>query len=282
MVDRTGRIGWSQRISGAFVRTMLCIVSAVQLSAVRADVPNEPSHWAGTETINGLQWQYAVSNGVAEVTSGTNRPAISPSSVSGVLVVPSTLGGYPVTTIGDYAFAGCRSLNGIAMPPGVTRVLGNAFATCTNLRMVDVSDLTAWCRIGFANPASHPFYASGGGTLLLNGNPVDELRIPEGTMVLNSFAFRNCTNLTSVTIPAGVTRVGSYVFANCISLTNVTMLGTMPNYSGTTIYSGCPDGLVTSVTSAWTGPADVWQDRAVRVILPPTPWYADGSCSAGA
>ena len=44
------------------------------------------------------------------------------------------------------------------------------------------------------------------------------IRIPEGVIRINEYAFRNCESLTGITIPASVTSIGDYAFENCDDL----------------------------------------------------------------
>jgi hypothetical protein len=68
---------------------------------------------AKTAIAGGIEWTYTVSNGEASIGHGesnvSGKPAI-PISTIGHLVIPSTLGGYPVTRIGHYAFYCCSGL----------------------------------------------------------------------------------------------------------------------------------------------------------------------------
>ena len=50
----------------------------------------------------------------------------------------------------------------------------------------------------------------------------DELQYFIGLSVIDSYAFRNCSNLTSVTFPEGITAIGDYAFDYCRNLTSVT------------------------------------------------------------
>ena len=47
--------------------------------------------------------------------------------------------------------------------------------------------------------------------------------IPEGTTIIGSYAFSNCSYLTSVTIPDSVTRIGSDAFSGCSVLKSITI-----------------------------------------------------------
>ena len=66
-------------------------------------------------------YTYKVENGEATITDVDE-------SISGDVVIPSTLGGYPVTSIGYEAFEFCENLRSITIPEGVTYIGSYAFA----------------------------------------------------------------------------------------------------------------------------------------------------------
>ena len=49
------------------------------------------------------------------------------------------------------------------------------------------------------------------------------MTIPDSVTAIGSYAFRNCSSLTSVTIPDSVTSIGDDAFRGCSSLTSVTI-----------------------------------------------------------
>ena len=95
------------------------------------------SLFAETTTTNGVIWTYAVLNGEASL--GGETLAV-PKSTTGVITIPSTLDGYPVTSIGDGAFTECTRLAGVTIPHGVTRIGNDAFNGCTSLASVVIPD----------------------------------------------------------------------------------------------------------------------------------------------
>ena len=87
---------------------------------------------AETETVNGITWTYTVANGVASVGGGSFSSPAVPKSTSGAIVIPSTLGGYSVTSIGDYAFSDCSGLMRVTIPNSVTSIGHGAFSGCNS------------------------------------------------------------------------------------------------------------------------------------------------------
>ncbi|MCD7774005.1 MAG: leucine-rich repeat domain-containing protein [Clostridiales bacterium] len=93
-------------------------------------------------------------------------------SISGAYSIPNTLGGYPVTTIGNIAFWNCKSLTSITIPDSVTSISECAFDSCTSLTSVT---------------------------------------IPDSVTSIGDNAFLNCS-LESVNIPGSVTSIGNVAF----------------------------------------------------------------------
>ncbi|MDC0550285.1 leucine-rich repeat domain-containing protein [bacterium] len=129
-------------------------------------------------------------------------------AATGVLVIPNSIDGNPVTSIGDYAFVFCPSLTSISIPDSVTSIGGFAFFDCTSLTSITI------------------------------GN---------GVTSIGGFAFQSCTSLTSITIPDGVTSIGERAFESCTSLTSITFQGAAPTVGFNAFFS-TPDGAVALVT----------------------------------
>ena len=56
------------------------------------------------------------------------------------VVIPPTIDGYTVTTIGNGAFRNCSELTSIVIPDTVTGIEGGAFDYCTGLTSIEIPD----------------------------------------------------------------------------------------------------------------------------------------------
>ncbi len=129
--------------------------------------------------------------------------------------VPSSLDGYKVTSLGDYAFYDCGSLVTITIPESVKSISNSAFNNCEELSEIKID-------------SNNKFYDS-----RENCNAIIETKtntlisgcknteIPDSVKSIGEGAFTGCVNLTSVTIPQGVTSIGGAAFIWCENLTSV-------------------------------------------------------------
>ena len=117
---------------------------------------------------------------------------------AGELVIPDTIEGNAVTSIGDGAFFGCCSLTSITIPESVTSIGDHAFCGCGALTSITM---------------------------------------PESVTRLGESTFSLCDSLTSITIPESVTSIAEWTFDSCTSLNAVTFLGDAPK-AGEEVFKG--------------------------------------------
>ena len=103
------------------------------LVAVTAMVMIATGVLAYTEKVNGITWTYTVSDGKASISD-------VPETTTGAITIPSSLGGYPVTSIGEYAFEDCSGLTSVTIPNSVTSIGKYAFSSCSGLTSITIPD----------------------------------------------------------------------------------------------------------------------------------------------
>ena len=188
--------------------------------------------WAATATVGGVKWSYTVSGSSATVTGA--------SPVKGNVAVPSSLGGYTVTSIGDRAFYECQDLTGVTIPEGVTSMGEFVFTRCRKLTKVTIlgnvtNDWIDGWGIPFSGCTNIATIALGdqmtkiGAFMFIGCSGLTSLTIPDGVTSVGEYAFRDCSKLADVTIGQGVTSIGEFAFGSCGKLTKVTILGNVTN-----------------------------------------------------
>ncbi len=155
-----------------------------------------------------------------------------------------------ITSIGVYAFRGCTGLTSVAIPNSVTSIRGGAFQDCSGLTSVTIpNSITSIDDAAFQNCSHLPVennirYA---GTFLVEAvnKTLSSYSIKSGTKWIGSYAFRDCSNLISITIPNSVISIGGMAFLGCSGLTSVT-IGNSVTSIGMEAFRDCTG--LTSVT----------------------------------
>ena len=115
-------------------------------------------------------------------------------------VIPSS-----VTSIGDRAFSGCRSLSEIVIPSSVTSIGDSAFYSCDSL---------------------------------------SEIVIPSSVTSIGNSAFSDCRSLSEIVIPSSVTSIGDWAFSGCDSLSEIVISSSVTSIGdGAFYYCSFPNNL---------------------------------------
>ena len=182
------------------------------------------SAMAATETVDGIEWTYTVSDGKVSFGGGSSSSTAVPKSTTGAITVPSTLGGYPVTSIGEFAFYGCSGLSSVTIPDSVTSIWDYAFSDCSGLASVTIPNSVTIIWNGAFS------YCSG----------LTSVTIPASVTTIWDWAFSGCSGLTSVAISNSVTFIGDGAFSNCSGLKSVTIPDSVTS-TGYGAFAGCSD-----------------------------------------
>ena len=110
-----------------------------------------------------------------------------------------------VTTIGDEAFFGCRSLISVTIGDSVTSIGETTFRWCSSLISVTIGD-------SVTSIGDNAFYQC---------SSLASVTIPNSVTSIGLGAFAECSSLASITIPNSVTSIGEYAFSMCSNLAEV-------------------------------------------------------------
>ena len=136
-------------------------------------------------------------------------------NIRGEVIIPSTYGSLPVSSIDDYAFEDCSFLTSITIPDSITSIKRYAFSGCSSLTSITIPNSVT--TIG-----EYSFYDCSSLTSITISNSVTSIEYG---------AFSGCSSLTSVTIPNSVTEIGGWIFSNCSSLVQINVISTNKHYS---------------------------------------------------
>src|SRR5580700_1421565 len=129
-------------------------------------------------------YKWTTNSGTITITAYTGTNA--------VVMIPGTITGLPVTSIGADAFFHAAVVTSVTVPGSVTSIGEEAFQSCGNLASVTI------------------------------GTNVGSIGLQ---------AFFACGKLTSVAIPASLTSIGEYAFADCTSLTEILVAPSNTNFT---------------------------------------------------
>ena len=175
-------------------------------------------------------------------------------AAAGELVIPETIEGNPVTSIGELAFSDCFYLREIKMPNSVVSIGNQAFARCFDLEKITIPN-------GIVSIGEKVFFQC---------VSLKSITIPDSVTSIKRGAFERCLSLDSITIPKGVTSIGDGAFQNS-SLNFIIFKGKAPSV-GRDVFKFLPrvDAYVSAEARSSFG--DYWNSLSIKVgDGPPNP-----------
>lgn len=150
-------------------------------------------------------------------------------TIEGDVILPDTLGGIPVTAIGDRAFYYCGGITSIKIPESVKSIGANAFEFCGALYEVILPQNLTEIKHDTFNMCFNLSKINLGQTQVtaIGANAFDYcdylmvVSIPDTVTVIGDSAFANCSNLETVIMGKGVTDIGKNAFMGCYNLRTV-------------------------------------------------------------
>jgi hypothetical protein len=160
----------------AAAAVILCCLALLPLSPAMADTSG---------TTGGFEW----------TADDTGATVVAYTGTSATPSVPSTLGGKPVTALGESAFAGNTVITRVTLPSGLTAIGDMAFSGCANLESVTFNGKLR--NIGQA---------------AFNNTLLRSVSLPNSLRTIGDLAFGGCKQLEQVDLGEGVEHVGQYAF----------------------------------------------------------------------
>lgn len=209
------------------------------------------------------KWQYTVSGGGATIKSYLGSELN--------VTVPSSLGGYPVTaigemalvindpltnitsvtlpdtvkTIGSSAFSGMQKLQRVSLGEGLETIGYSAFMNCPMLNNVFLPDsLTSIGEQAFMSCGALSAVSFGSKLATIGDKAfsmcfgLTSLDLPDSLISIGSESFSLCTGLTTVRCGAGLKTVGASAFQGCIALEEIFLSAGITSI-GTDAFKAC-------------------------------------------
>ena len=133
------------------------------------------------------------------------------------IVIPDS-----VISVGDWTFCGCRSLSSMVIPDGVSSIGVCTFSYCRSLSSIVIPDSVS--SIGICAFMDCCFLSN--------------IVLPNNVTSIGNGAFLGCRSLSNIIIPNSVSSIGINAFMNCSSLSNIAIPDSVSSI-GHCAFRGC-------------------------------------------
>ena len=189
------------------------------------------SSWAAVgDTFTANQLKYKVTSESPKTAELIDYSGTMP---NGDLIIPSTVRGYAVSSIGEGAFSYCMKLTSVSIPEGVKSIGANAFFYCASMKSVSLpAGVTSIGNFAFCYCAK-----------------MSSVIIPEGVTGIGDNAFSGCSTLKEINIPTSVSSIGANAFESCRALKTVNIYANKLTGYGTDAFKNANASLEINVFS---------------------------------
>ncbi|MDR1293002.1 MAG: fibronectin type III domain-containing protein [Clostridiales Family XIII bacterium] len=184
---------------------LCCVVAAIMLLTVAFTLPlvtDDENVYAATFG----EYEYTVLNNSAIITKYKGRDSN--------IIIPGTIGGYPVTAIGQRAFNSNASLVSVTIPSSVRSIDFWAFERCYSLTSISVAS----GNMNYSSENGVLFNRSKTQLITFPAGKNGTYEVPGSVISIGDYAFESCRYLTSVTIRNNVRSIGYSAFSDCPNL----------------------------------------------------------------
>ncbi len=180
-------------------------------------------------------------------------------SISGDVVIPDTIEGYPVTEIGESAFSSCDKITSVIFSNNIISISDYAFAEIDKLKTVRIPfSVLSIGKSAFMGceklteiivDSNNPKYSVDEFGVLFNkdktiliqypaGLSKTNYKIPYGVVKIDNSAFHSNTFIVNIEIPTSVKEIGFAAFMYCRNLSHVVIPNKVTSIESYTFY-GC-------------------------------------------
>ncbi len=222
-----------------------------------------------------------ISYGKLTYSARNNRVTIiGYTGAGGSVVIPDTIDGMPVVSIGYQAFFNKSGLTGVTIPGSVTSIEDMAFQGCglTSLTIPDSVTSIGWYAFagcaGLTSVSIPGSVTSLGISSFQSCSGLTTVIIMNGVQSIGDRAFTLCSGLASVSIPGSVTSIGASAFQDCTALTRINIPASVTNIWASA-FQGC-----TALAAAYfygNAPEVPWSDIFLHCASNFTVYYLAGA-----
>lgn len=216
---------------------------------------------------------YALRNSIESVVTDGGLTSIGDYAFYGCKEIKTVALADTVESLGEYSFYNCDALEAVTVPASVETIETYAFSSCDALADIKLeegvatigdyafSSLTALKTMAIpASVTSMGAYAFAANTAL------ETVTLEDGLKTISERAFTDCTSLANVTIPESVETIGDYAFKNSEALKKITIPANVATLGEGSFYGSGLETLVIEDGLKEIGKAAFAQSAALKSV----------------